>query len=111
MQRNYEWLYNKYYSQQHKVEEPAVSAKDYEEEIAKLESQNKMLRIENESYKKQLQAQAQGNNAKIEQDYKREIDRLTAKCRDYESIREKLTEEINSLKNRLRQFEDSADET
>ena len=70
-----------------------------------------MLRIENESLKKQLQAQNQGNNAKIEQDYKREIERLNAKCRDYESIREKLTSEITNLKNKLRDYETNLDDS
>ena len=70
-----------------------------------------MLRIENESLKKQLQAQNQGNNAKIEQDYKREIERLNAKCRDYESIREKLTSEITNLKNKLREYETNLDDS
>lgn len=57
-----------------------------------------------------MQAQAQGNASKIEQEYQREIDRLNSKCKDYESIRERLSSEIVNLKNRLRESDEKADE-
>lgn len=41
---------------------------------------------------------------KIEQEYQREIDRLNNKCRDYEAIREKMSEEITVLKDSLHSY-------
>ncbi len=66
--------------------------------------ENKKLRLDVESSKKQLADLR--NSHPLQQNYNKEIEHWKKKCSEYEQIKEKLTKEIENLKRSARQSED-----